>query len=87
METYIVVWVLQAGTVVGWRFSNLVELPSPSHVTFIACGGARLRVHPGDEVMGIIPEFMMKEATSTVGTLRNTADGVGASFTRWFYSM
>jgi hypothetical protein len=67
------------------EISNLINLPSPCHVTMMGCGGGRLRVHPGDEVMGLIPAFMMKGATSCIATLWNILDLVGANFTRDFY--
>jgi CHAT domain-containing protein len=67
------------------EISSLVQLRSPCHVTIIACSGGRLRVDQGDEVMGLIPAFMMKGATSAVGTLWRTRDDVGAEFTRQFY--
>jgi hypothetical protein len=51
----------------------------------IACGGGRLRVHPRDEVMGLIPTFMMKGATSCIATLWSILDLVGAKFTKEFY--
>jgi CHAT domain-containing protein len=51
----------------------------------IACGGGRLRVHPGDEIMGLIPAFMIKGATSAIATLWNIPDLLGAKFTEKFY--
>jgi CHAT domain-containing protein len=72
-------------SITAGEISNLVNLPSPCHVTLIACGGGRLRVHPGDEVMGLIPAFMMKGATSVIATLWNIEDSNGADFTKEFY--
>ena len=76
---------LEEKSITAGEVCQLVDLPIPCHVTLIACRGGRLRVHPGDEVMGFIPAFMMKGATSTIGTLWSITDDAGAAFTTLFY--
>lgn len=62
-----------------------VSLPPGCHVTLIACSGGRFRVNSGDEVLGLVPAFLYSGASSTISTLWDIPDSVGALFTEQFY--
>lgn len=62
-----------------------MSLPPGCHVTLIACSGGRFRVNSGDEVLGLVPAFLYSGASSTISTLWDIPDSVGARFTEQFY--
>ncbi len=62
-----------------------LPLSKGCHVSLVACSGGRARVGSGDEVMGLIPALLHSGASSTVSTLWNIPDQIGANFTGAFY--
>ncbi|MCJ1282851.1 hypothetical protein MMC26_002177 [Xylographa opegraphella] len=62
-----------------------LPLSKGCHVSLMACSGGRARVGSGDEVMGLIPALLHSGASSTISTLWNIPDEIGANFTGAFY--
>jgi CHAT domain-containing protein len=62
-----------------------LPLSKGCHVSLVACSGGRARVGSGDEVMGLIPALLHSGASSTISTLCNIPDQIGANFTGAFY--
>ena len=62
-----------------------LPLSKGCHVSLVACSGGRARVGSGDEVMGLVPALLHSGASSTISTLWDIPDQIGANFTGAFY--
>lgn len=62
-----------------------MSLTKGSHVSLIACSGARTRANDRDAVMGLVPALLHSGASSTISTLWKIPGTAGARFTDAFY--